>query len=150
MKVVLTADVENLGHKGDVKEVADGYARNFLLPRRLATAATPAQLKQLKAQADAQARRDARLEGDHRALAARIDAAEVHLNARSGEQGRLYGSITNADVADGLSKVLGLTIDKRQVDLVEPIKQAGTHKVKVRVARGIEGSASVIVAAEQA
>jgi len=150
MRVVLTADVPNLGKRGEVKEVADGYARNFLFPRKLATGATAAQLHQIQAKREADARRVARAEGENRALADRISEAAVTVPARVGEHGRLYGSVTNADIAERLSAALGVTIEKRQVDLPEPIKQAGEHKVKVRVARGIEGTATVVVAAEQA
>ena len=145
MKVVLTADVPNLGRRGDVKEVADGYARNFLFPRKLAAIATAAQLNQIEAQSAATSRRAAKAEAEHRALAERIAATPITLSARAGEQGRLYGSITNNDVATALSRELGLTIEKRQVDLPDPIRQAGSHQVKVKIARGIDGNATVIV-----
>ncbi len=148
MKVVLMADVEHLGRKGDVKEVADGYARNYLVPRRLAVPATKAQLNQIQAQSAAQARREERAQAEHRTLAQRIDATEVTVQARVGEQGRLYGSVTSADIAEQLSRALGVAIDRRTIDLPEPIKQAGSHKVRVKIGRGIEGTATVVVAAE--
>lgn len=148
MKVVLTADVEKLGRRGEVKEVADGYARNFLIPRSLATPATRAQLNRIQQASEAQARKAARAESDARALAARIDATEVRVKARVGEHGRLYGSVTNADVAEGLSAALGVPIERRQVDLEDPIRQAGEHKVRVRVARGVDATARVLVEPE--
>src|SRR5579871_541728 len=113
MKVVLRKDVPSLGKAGDIKEVADGYARNYLIPRALAAPATRTAVANVSAHHAAEARQQERLEAEHRALAARIDATPLTIQARTGEQGRLYGSITGADVADALSKSLRQPIDKR-------------------------------------
>ncbi|MCL6560752.1 MAG: 50S ribosomal protein L9 [Firmicutes bacterium] len=146
MKVVLLADVKNLGKKGDVVEVAQGYARNYLIPRRLAMPATPGALKNLEAQRAAYARRQAQLEAEARALAARLNETTLTLKARVGAQNRLYGSITSADIAAALSKELGTPFDRRKLVLEEPIRELGTHTVPVHLARDI--TASLIVRVE--
>lgn len=148
MKVVLAEDVKDLGKRGEVKEVADGYARNYLLPRKLAVPATAAQLNQIKQQSEAAQRRASRQQADQQALGQRIEATEVQLTARVGDQGRLFGSITSADIADKLSAALGIPIDKRQINLPDPIKQAGTHKVTIHLGRGTDATATVVVQPE--
>lgn len=148
MKVLLTQDVKDLGKAGQVKEVADGYARNYLIPRRLAIAATETQLKKVAEQQAVQARHQAKAEQDARKLAERIAGISVNFKVKVGEQQRLYGSITSGDIAGALSKQLGQEIDKRRIELDEPLKHLGTFKVPVRLARDIVPQATVVIEEE--
>lgn len=147
MKVVLVQDVPSLGRTGEVKEVSPGYARNYLLPRKLAIVATEAALEQLKQQRAAAERRVARRAAEVRALGQRIEGIELRFRARAAEQ-RLYGSIHAHEIAERLSQAIGHEIDKRDVDLPEPIKTIGTHAVAIRLARGITPKVRVVVEPE--
>jgi large subunit ribosomal protein L9 len=148
MKIVLREDVKGLGSVGDVKDVADGYARNFLIPRRLATPATPGALKTVEAQRAAYARRQAQVEAEARALAARLGDTTLTLRARVGSQERLYGSITAADIATALGQELGRPFDRRRLVLEEPIRELGTHSVPVHLGRDVTATITVRVEAE--
>jgi large subunit ribosomal protein L9 len=148
MKVILREDVKGLGAAGEVKDVADGYARNYLIPRRLAVPATPAALKEVAAQQAAAARRQAQREAEARALAARLANMTLTLRARVGAQGRLYGAVTAADIADALGRELGVPFDRRRLVLEEPIRELGTHTVPVHLARDITASLTVRVEPE--
>ena len=149
MKVVLQEDVKGLGVAGDVKDVADGYARNFLIPRRLATPATPGALKNVEAQRAAAARRQAQELAEAQALAGRLGSMTLTLKARVGGQERLYGSITTADIATALGRELGTSFDRRELVLEEPIRELGTHAVPVHLARDVTASLTVQVEAEE-
>lgn len=148
MKVLLTQAVKNVGKPGDVKDVADGFARNFLIPRGMATIATAGTLKEAEAHRQAEARREEKNTAQNQALGQRIEGTTVTLRARSGPQGRLYGAITAADVATALSEQLGQQIDRRRVELEEPIRQLGEYKVPVRLARDVVPQVSVTVEQE--
>jgi large subunit ribosomal protein L9 len=148
MKVVLRRDVATLGRAGDIKEVADGYGRNFLIPRGLAAPATKAEVKNIETHKAAQARYYAKMETEHRALAERIEANPITVSARAGEGGRLYGSITGADVADALSKSLGQTIDKHDVEIEEHIRSVGEHSARVHIAPQISATLKFTVEAQ--
>jgi len=145
MKVILTKDIQGTGKAGEVKDVADGYARNFLIPRKLAIPATGGALKTVEQRKAAEEKRAATEEASARALADRLTSAPVVLTARVGDQGRLYGSITSADIADQLSSHLGQPIDKRKIDLDEPIRQLGTHEVTIRLHRAVSATVKVDV-----
>ncbi len=149
MKIVLREEVKGLGAAGDVKDVADGYARNYLIPRRLATPATPGALKTVEQQKASYARRQAQVESEARALAARLDNTTLTLKARVGTQERLYGSITAADIAEALGKELGTQFDRRKLVLEEPIRELGTHTIPVHLARDVTASLTVRVEAEE-
>ncbi|MCL5958588.1 MAG: 50S ribosomal protein L9 [Chloroflexi bacterium] len=125
MKVVLRQPVEGLGNPGDVKEVSDGYARNYLIPKGLAQLATRAQLKLVTDQKISKMQSMSRQERENRALAERIEKARLVFKAKVGEQHRLYGSVTSQDIAEKLSEALGQPIDKRKVELKEPIRHLG-------------------------
>jgi large subunit ribosomal protein L9 len=147
MKVLLKADVQGVGHAGQVKEVADGYARNYLVPRGLAVIATPTALKQA---ADAQAmvaRRAAEDQAAAVALKDRLEAATVVVESKAGSQGRLYGSVTTTDVANAVQAQLGTTLDRRELELSEPIRQVGTYKVRARLPRGVVATLNLDVRA---
>ena len=149
MKVVLQDDVKGLGTTGDVKDVADGYARNFLIPRRLAAPATAGALKNVEAQRASVAKRQAQMDADARGLAERLGAMTLTLKARVGSQDRLYGSITSADIAAALGSELGTTFDRRKLVLEDPIRELGTHTVPVHLARDVTTSLTVNVEAEE-
>jgi len=145
MKVILTKDVQGTGKSGEVKEVADGYARNFLIPRKLAIPASGSALRTVEQRKAAEDKRAASEEASARALADRLTSAPVVLTARVGDQGRLYGSITSADIAEQLSSHLGQPIDKRKIDLDEPIRQLGSHEVTIRLHRAVSATVKVDV-----
>lgn len=137
MRVVLATDVAGLGRTGDVKNVADGYARNYLIPRRLATPATEGALKQVAARQATDQRRQAAEERRAMEIAGLIQSTPLVLKVKVGSQGRLYGSITAADVAEALGRRLGEAFDKRRIELEEPIKTLGEHQVRVRIWRNV-------------
>ncbi|HEY7062171.1 MAG TPA: 50S ribosomal protein L9 [Chloroflexota bacterium] len=149
MKIVLREEVKGLGTAGDVKDVADGYARNFLIPRRLAAPATPGALKNVEAQRASAAKRQAQLDAEARALASRLNNTTLTLKARVGGQERLYGSITTGDIAAALGKELGTPFDRRKLVLEEPIRELGTHTVPVHLAHDVTASLTVQVEAEE-
>lgn len=145
MKVILTEDVLKLGDAGTIQSVKDGYARNYLIPQGLAVMATPGMVKQVEERQRAIAKRVAKLEDELRGLADRIDGLRIEIEARVGEQGRLYGSVTAADVATRLQELLGEEIDRRKVDLEQPIREVGEYKVPVRLVGRLAPEALVVV-----
>src|ERR671910_401351 len=120
MKIVLMKDVPNLGTAGEVKEVADGYARNYLMPKGFAVLATKGLIKQAQERSEAQRKRDQKARTDSEAIAQRINGQTVRFVVKVGELERLYGSITNVDVAEQLSKQIGVEVDRRRVELGDP------------------------------
>jgi len=145
MQVLLLKDVEQVGRAGEVKRVSDGYARNFLIPRGLATMATPGAIKKAELEREAAARRQARELSEAQALAQALNGLTVSFQARAGEQDRLYGSITKADIAEELEKQVKQEVDRRKIELDEPIKELGTHPVTIRLAPDAEATISVVV-----
>jgi large subunit ribosomal protein L9 len=149
VKVVFLEEVEGSGRIGDIKEVANGFARNYLLPRRLAAAATPAEIRRGEALAEKEARRQAVLDEEASGVAEKLTGALITISARVGEQGRLYGSITAADIAEEVSRLAGRQIEHRQVLLAEPLKELGTQEISIRLTRNVETSVQVEVASEE-
>lgn len=147
MKVVLVQDVPNLGRVGDVREVSPGYARNYLLPRKLATVATEATLDQLRRRRAAEERRGAQRDEGRRVLGQRIEGLELRFRARAADQ-RLYGSIHAHEIAERLAQAVGHAVDKREIELAEPIKTLGTHLVAVRLAPDVVPKVRVVVEAD--
>lgn len=148
MKIVLTQDISTLGKAGEIKEVANGYARNYLLPKGFAALATPGMIKQAQERAEAQRKRDFRARTDADALAQRINGQTVRFTARVGELDRLYGSITSSDIATQLSSMLGIEIDRRKIDLGDPIKRAGVYSVALDLGHGVQPRINVVVEGE--
>ncbi|MDQ7820621.1 MAG: 50S ribosomal protein L9 [Armatimonadota bacterium] len=146
MKVVLLADVRGLGRAGDVVEVKDGYARNYLLPRGLAAEATAGRVRAMQDRQQARARRQEREQEQAARLAEALKGTVVEVRARAGEGGRLFGSVTAADIAEALA-ARGFDVSKRQVELEEPIKAAGVYTVPVRIAPGVVARVEVNVLA---
>jgi large subunit ribosomal protein L9 len=150
MKVLFKKDVTDVARAGQVKDVADGYARNFLIPRGLAVAATPAALKQVAAVEAASARHAAEEEAHARALKERLEAEPIVLHSKAGSQGRLYGSVTTTDVAEAIQRQLGASVDRRDLEIAEPIRQVGSHHVSARLHRAVTATVTVEVRAEGA
>ena len=145
MKVILSKDVQGTGKAGEVKDVADGYARNYLIPRKLAIPASGGALKHVEQRKAAEEKKAASEEAAARTLADRLTASPVVLTAKVGDQGRLYGSITTADIAEQLSAHLGTPIDKRKIELDDPIRQLGTFEVTIRLHRAVTAAVKVDV-----
>lgn len=148
MKVLLTQDVYNLGHAGDVKNVADGYGRNYLLPRGMAVLATSSALKRAERLKSAATEKRAREKSDIDALASVIGGSAFTFSVRAGEKGKLYGSITASQIADQISKKLGSEFDKRKIGLREPIREVGTYSVPVRLSADVAPTVTVTVQPE--
>lgn len=149
MKVILQQDVKGQGKKGDLVELSDGYARNYLFPRKLAAEATP---EAINAYNDRQKRDAARLERDKEAakqLCEKLKTCHVKVTAKAGTGGRLFGSVTNAEVVEALNSQFDLSLEKHSVTLSEPIKQCGVHKAKAKLGFGISAEIEVeVVTAE--
>lgn len=149
MQVVLVQDVENLGRAGEVHQVKGGYARNFLIPRGLAVPATEKALQSVEAKKQAEERRQAKAMEAAKVVAARLQNISLSFSAKAGEGEKLYGSITAGDIAEALSQKLGEEIDKRKILLGEPLRELGTHKVRVDLAGGLEPEITVVVEKEE-
>lgn len=148
MKVLLTRDIEKIGKAGQVKTVADGYARNYLIPKGLAIIATEGAVRQAETIRKAEERRQAQLFAQAQAVAAQLADTTLTFHARAGETGKLYGSITAADIVEAIMEQKGIEIDKRKVELREPLRLVGTHKVPVRLAANLEAEVKVVIEAE--
>jgi large subunit ribosomal protein L9 len=133
MQVLLIQDVDNLGYAGDVKKVADGFGRNYLLPRNLAVLATPGALKQAETIRKGAEKRRAHEMADAQAMANQLAGLELLFERRAGETGKLYGSVTSGDIADSIKAKSGLEVDKRKVALPEPIRQLGDQEVTIKL-----------------
>jgi large subunit ribosomal protein L9 len=149
MRVVLRDDVEHLGHKGDLVDVRDGYARNFLVPRGLAMQANAGVVRQAEAMRRSREVREERARDAARAQATAVTGRPVQVEARAGEGGKLFGSVTAADVVEAVAAQLGVEIDRRKLDLAEPLKELGPAEVTVRLHPDVVAHLSVeVVAAE--
>lgn len=148
MKVLLTNDVEHLGKAGELKDVSGGFGRNYLIPKGFAVMATKGQIRQAEERMAAQHRRAEASRKDAQALAARINGITLHFVVRVGEHDRLYGSVTNVDIAEKLKSQVGIEVDRRKVELEEPIKRTGAYAVKVRLLNDVEPVLNVIVEPE--
>jgi len=135
MKVVFLQDVAGSGHQGEIKDVADGYAVNYLIPRKLAMAASEHTIRQLEAHTRAEEKRKAQMQADLAKQADELNGKLLTLSAKVGSKGRLYGSITSADIAAELKRSFGVGLDKRKIELAEPLHELGTFKVGVKLSR---------------
>ena len=147
MKLILREDVENLGRGGDVVDVKPGYGRNFLLPRGLAVVANPKNLREIEHQKAVAAAKAAKLKASAEAVAKRLAETPVTLKRKVGEQDKLFGSVTALDIAEALT-ARGLELDRRAIDLPEPIKTIGDFEVPVKLHHDVVGKAKVKVEAE--
>jgi large subunit ribosomal protein L9 len=146
MKVLFVEDVLGTAYAGDVRDVKDGFARNYLLPKKLAVLATSDQMGRVERLRTAASKRRDATETEMTALAATLEGATITMEARAGRNDRLYGSITNAMVAEEISKVAGREIDRRRIGL-QPVRQLGKYEIPVKLFPGIEPTVTLIVAA---
>ena len=149
MKVILLSELKGQGGEGDIVEVADGYANNYLFPQKIAVAATKGNLKQLEQRKHNIATREAARIEEAQALKAALDDLSVKVEARVGEEGVLFGSITAAMIADALKEAEDIEIDRKRIDLKNPIKTAGKHEVVVSIYRDIKSNLTVVVGNEE-
>jgi len=148
MEIILREDVEKLGARGAVVKVADGYARNFLLPKRLAVPATDANRKIVEQEREAYLRREAKAKGEAEDLGRLMANVTVTFRQRVGENNQLFGSVTAKDIADAL-EAQKFHVDRRKIHLEEPIRTVGEHKVSVRLHRDVDTEINVVVEPEQ-
>src|SRR5215510_11436543 len=148
MEVILREDIDRLGHRGDVVKVAPGYARNFLLPKKLAVAATESNKKIVEQERQAHLRKEAKLKTEAEDLSKLLGGVSVTISQKAGENDQLFGSVTPKDIADALEKQ-NFTIDRRKVQLEEPIKQLGDFKVPVRLHKDVTIEVTVHVVKEE-
>ena len=147
MQVILLVDVKGQGKKGEVKSVSEGYARNFLFPRKLAVEATGGNLQQLKDQQAAKERKESQELAEAKQLAQKLQQARVAIKAHSGEGGRLFGAITTKHIGDALQK-LGYEVDRRKIQLTDPIKGLGGHHVHIKLHPEVIATVTVLVEEE--
>lgn len=148
MKVILQQDVKKVGNKGDVVEVSEGYGRNFLLPKKLAVEATAANLETAKQKANSAARKKQQAADEARLLAAQLEKVSVKVAVRTGDGGKLFGSVTGKDVADALAKEHGIDIDRRKISLKSEVTGAGEYEAVIKVHPEIQSTIRVLVVAE--
>lgn len=149
MKVVFLEDVPKVAKAGEIKEVADGYGRNFLIPQKLAVLASPSALNAAETQTKIRARSQTQIEDEVTELVRQLDGKEITLKARAGAQEHLHGSITSADIASELQNTTGLVVDKRKIELDEPIRQLGSYEVAIRLAKDMIPKIKVTVIEEE-
>ncbi|MCS7286667.1 MAG: 50S ribosomal protein L9 [Anaerolineae bacterium] len=148
MKVLLLANVKGLGKAGDIKDVADGYARNYLIPKGLAVPATPENLSRAEFKKRVQEEKMKRLAEDMHALAEFLSGMTLTFKVKAGEKDKLFGAVTTADIALALEKELGRPFDKHKIELEEPIKQLGIYNVPIRLMPGLVAQVRVVVEKE--
>lgn len=145
MQVILKQDVEKLGQRGEVVEVSPGYVRNYLVPHGMAEIATPGRMEEVRRQMAEAAERESRIAERAEEISRILNKSVITIEARTGEDDRLFGSVTAANIASGIQKARGIHIDRRKVRLEEPLRALGTYQVPVHVHGEIEASVKVIV-----
>ncbi|HLF76248.1 MAG TPA: 50S ribosomal protein L9 [Dehalococcoidia bacterium] len=150
MRVVFLDDVDGVARAGEIKNVADGYARNFLLPRKLAAAATTSTLQQAESRARALAKEQEKVDAAAQAVADKFTGAAIVIPARAGAEGRLFGSVTATDIAEAVNARAGSSVEHRQVLLDQPIKEVGTYPVVINLTRNVKAEVTVEVKGEDA
>ena len=148
MEVILREDIDNLGSRGEVVKVAPGYARNFLLPKRLAVMANESNKKIVEQERQGHLRKEAKHQGEAEDLSKLLNGVSVTINQKAGENDQLFGSVTSKDVADALA-AKNFIIDRRKIQLDDPIKQLGEFKVPVRLHKNVTAEVTVVVAKEE-
>jgi large subunit ribosomal protein L9 len=148
MEVILREDIEKLGVRGQVIKVASGYARNFLLPKRMAVAATESNKKIVEQERQAHLRKEVKVQGEAEDLAKIMTGATVRISQKAGENDQLFGSVTSKDIAEALT-AQNYNIDRRKIQLEDPIRQLGEYKVPVRLHKDVTVEITVVVAKEE-
>lgn len=133
MKLILTSDVSELGKRGDVVDVSDGFARNFLLPKKKAVKANPGALQQAEAVREARVVAEQKAKDDAEKVAAQLVGTRVVLAAQAGDEGQLYGSVATADIVEGIRRFAGVDLDKKHINIISPIKAIGLHEIQVNL-----------------
>ena len=149
MKVILQQDVKGQGKKGQMIDVAEGYARNFLLPRKLAVLATADAMNTMKLQEKAKKAEEARLKAEAEAIAEKLKSSQVKVTARAGANGKLFGAVTSKEVSDALQSQHGIELAKQKIVLDEPIKSFGSYQLKAKLGHEVSGTIYVIVTEEK-
>ena len=149
MKVILLQEVENLGKEGDMVEVKNGYARNYLLPRKLAIEASKGNITQIEALKKKRAIREAKELEEAKILQERIDGLVLEFEKKAGKTGKLYGSVTSREIAEKISQVVGINLDRKYLELGEALKEIGEYPVKVNLGKGIYATVQVKVQGEE-
>ncbi len=149
MKVILQQDVKGQGKKGQLIEVSEGYARNFLLPRKLAVLATADAMNTMKLQEKAKKAEEARQKAEAEAIAEKLKHSQVKVTARAGANGKLFGAVTSKEVSDALQSQYGIELAKQKIVLEEPIKSFGSYQLKAKLGHEVSGTIYVIVAEEK-
>ena len=144
MQVILTESVDKLGEQGDVVDVADGYARNFLFPKQLAVEATKEQIQEMKMKEQQRAKKEAAKREDAQKMAEKMGQKEYVFSLKAGEEGRLFGSVTSQDIEEKLADE-GFDIDRRNIELEDNIKELGTHKISIKIYQDIRAEIKVKV-----
>jgi len=147
MKIILQQDVPGQGKKGELVSVSDGYARNYLFPRKMAVEATPGALNTYKLNEKAKVDHQAREKGKSLAAAEKLKTCNVKISAKAGAGGRLFGAVTSTDIADALKSQFGVELDKRSLVITEPIKHYGVYKLKAKLGHEVSTELSVEVGA---
>jgi large subunit ribosomal protein L9 len=148
VKVILIKNVKKLGSEGDIVNVADGYARNYLFPKGLAEEATKTNIKKLKEYKKKEEKKAKNEKNDAEKLAQKLKEDKINITAKAGEKGKLFGSITNKDIAEIVEEKKKIKIDKRKIQLDDPIKDVGEHNIKIKLHPEVEVEISVVVEAE--
>ncbi len=148
MKIILKKEIANLGEAGDVVEVRSGYAQNYLIPQGFATLATPSAIKQLEETKRQRAHKEAKLVADAEALAAKLGETTVTVAVKVSESGKIYGSVTSAQVEEAL-KALGIEVEKKNITIEDDIKAVGEYEASVKCYKAVKGTVKVNVVAEQ-
>ena len=149
MKVMLTKDVENIGHAGEIKDVADGYGRNYLLPRKLAVLARGGVASEAKRLREVAAKREAKERDEAQALADEIGDRTVVVRLKTGAEGKAFGAVTSQEIAQALKQQHQVEIDHRKIELKDPIKQLGEHEVHLRLHREVAATIHLIVTSDR-
>ena len=144
MKVIFLKNVKGVANEGDVKDVKEGYAKNFLFKQKLALEATPANMKAHEEKLESLKEQEKLKIAEAKALAEKLKAAKIEFNQKAGDTGRLYGAVTSQEISDALAKI-GIHIDKKLFDIKEPIKEAGTHTVKVDIYKEVKSQLTVVI-----
>jgi large subunit ribosomal protein L9 len=148
MKVILIQDVKKLGKVGDIKEVSDGYARNFLIPKGLAKEATTTLLKETQEKSVREEKKKDKEKEQAEAVKQKIDGKSITIKAKTGGGDKLFGAITVREVSDSIHQQLGLVVDKKKIDMAEPIKHLGEYQAKIKIYPSIQAEIKIIVAAQ--
>ncbi|CDZ74316.1 50S ribosomal protein L9 [Peptoniphilus sp. ING2-D1G] len=148
MKIILLKDAKNMGKKGELVEAKDGYARNFLIPRKIAIEATPANLKNWEEEQERLAEEERQNIEKFNEIKKEIESKKIVIKAKGGDKGRLFGAVTSADIKDALQAQLGVDVDKKKVDLTDNIKEAGIKTVPIKLYKDISAKLKVEIEAE--